>query len=519
MDQTLKNQIISGDSAAFTKVYNDYCNKVYSVAFNVVKDEFDAEDIMQEVFIALPDKLQTLADESKFEPWLLHIAKNKSIDFLRKRKDTSFTEIETFSGNEDFVFEDTLENDNRDFIPEESLDYGETKRIIEEIISGLPEEQKECVMLRFAKGYSLQEISDATGVPLATVKSRLKYGKGKIETEVKELEKKGVKLYGISGLLLIPFIRWMLAGSSHSAAIASAATATTATAAATATTAATASTTAAVAGTAATGVAAAGGIKVIIAAISSVAVIATATTVGIIATNQNNQPSTSVSDSTLQRAENYIERIEKGTCYILNSAELDSSLNSYIKCEYAFPKIINLESEDVTAWNNSMGTICGNPIDFENGLSDIPDGTIVEGFSNATYSYDAWIPTGTNLLVVQIKEHYEDISSKTYAVFDLKTGNRLNSSDILSYATASEADRKNQIEKCVSDYYSEKRQDANIAHLYSAASEQRTIDELDKNTAYFIGENGKLYARVYCFIDGEDPTSDTSGLIVEINAN
>lgn len=212
----LLNRISEGDAEAFSAIYNEYCNKIYSIAYSVVKDEFEAEDIMQEVFIALPQKLSTLNNVQTFDFWLYRIAKNKALDFLKKNRPTVFAEL----GPEDdeYSFEDTIENENRDFQPEENLDYTETKQIIRGIIDSLPEEQRVCVILRFEKGYSLQEIADITGVPLATVKSRLKYGKAKIESAVTEEEKRGTKLFGLSGLLFVPFLRWVLGGSARTSA-------------------------------------------------------------------------------------------------------------------------------------------------------------------------------------------------------------------------------------------------------------------------------------------------------------
>ena len=215
------SRISKGDEVAFSEIYNEYCNKVYSIAYSVVKDDFDAEDIMQEVFISLPQKLETLNDEKTFDFWLYRMTKNKALDFLRKNKPAVFSEFG--SEDDEYSFEDTIENENRDFQPEESLDYSETKQIIGNIVDSLPEEQRECVLLRFEKGLSLQEIADATGTSVATVKSRLKYGKAKIEEAVKEEEKKGTKLYGVSGFMLIPFLRWLFGnGASASSALLSA---------------------------------------------------------------------------------------------------------------------------------------------------------------------------------------------------------------------------------------------------------------------------------------------------------
>ncbi len=209
MEKQLIEKILSRDAKTFTAVYDKYCGKVYSVAFGVLKDEFDAEDVMQEVFIQLPKKLKGLKNPNAFEGWLLRITKNKAIDVLRKRKDVSFSEL-SFSDEDDFG--EGIESQYLEFQPEESYNYEESKKIFLEIIEGIPDEQRECIRLRYANGMSLKEIAKETGTSLPTVKSRLKYGKEKIEKEAQSLEKKGIKLYGIATVMIIPFIRWVLLG-------------------------------------------------------------------------------------------------------------------------------------------------------------------------------------------------------------------------------------------------------------------------------------------------------------------
>jgi RNA polymerase sigma-70 factor (ECF subfamily) len=210
MEKQIIERIIEQDSEAFTLVYNQYCNKVYSIAFSVLGDEFDAEDVMQEIFIELPKKLNSLKKPEAFDGWLYKMTKNKAIDYTRKRKDANFSD---FSFNdEESDFSDNIESEYRDFQPEENYSYEESKQALNEIINKIPEEQRECVMLRYSYGMSLKEIAQRTNAPLSTVKSRLKYAKAKIESEVEGLEKNGVKLYAVSGLMLIPFLRWMLSG-------------------------------------------------------------------------------------------------------------------------------------------------------------------------------------------------------------------------------------------------------------------------------------------------------------------
>jgi hypothetical protein len=107
----------------------------------------------------------------------------------------------------DVEFEDVLENENREFMPEESADYSATKKIMQGILNQLSEEQRLCVLMYYYEELSISEIADALDCSTGTVKSRLNYARKYIKNEVENLEKKGTKLYSIAPL---PFLVWML---------------------------------------------------------------------------------------------------------------------------------------------------------------------------------------------------------------------------------------------------------------------------------------------------------------------
>ena len=93
------------------------------------------------------------------------------------------------------------------FSPDESVDYAETKRLMQEILDKLPEDQRLCILMYYYEELSVGEIAQSLECSTGTVKSRLNYARKKIKNEVEELERKGTKLYGIAPL---PFIVWML---------------------------------------------------------------------------------------------------------------------------------------------------------------------------------------------------------------------------------------------------------------------------------------------------------------------
>lgn len=195
------------DRHAFEELYNRFYQTGFSLALRFVKNENDALDIMQDVFITVYSKLPLLENTEKFKSWYMQIVANKCRDYLKKQKPLSFTDANFYDEEGTLQFE--AEETNREFIPEDSVDYSETVRIVDEMIGELPEEQRMCILLYYANDMTIPEIAAALQVSQATVKSRLKYGKDKIQAKTNAYEKKtGTKLYGLSGFMLIPFIRW-----------------------------------------------------------------------------------------------------------------------------------------------------------------------------------------------------------------------------------------------------------------------------------------------------------------------
>lgn len=189
----------NNDQAAITELYNKTYSNVYYTVKALIKDEDAALDILQDSYIKAFKSLDQLKEPEKFKAWVKQIAHNRSIDYLRKTKPLLFSEIESTDSDTPLEFEDT----NTDNLPEAVIDRDETSRLIREILNDLPDEQRAVISMFYYEQLSVKEIADQLGVSENTVKSRLNYGRKKIETKVLDLEKKGTKLYGLAP---IPFL-------------------------------------------------------------------------------------------------------------------------------------------------------------------------------------------------------------------------------------------------------------------------------------------------------------------------
>lgn len=208
IDVNLVKRAREGDQTAIAEIYNLTYKSAYGVARQIVSNDDDACDILQDSYIAAFTKLDTLKEPEKFYGWFKRIVSNRCYNYIKKKKPDLFSQY-TKEDEDGEEVEIEFADENETFMPDKALDYDETKRLLREIIDSLPEEQSLCVLMYYVQDMSIAEIAETLGVSQNTVKSRLNYGRKKIKDGVETLEKKGTKLYGISGLALIPFLRWM----------------------------------------------------------------------------------------------------------------------------------------------------------------------------------------------------------------------------------------------------------------------------------------------------------------------
>ncbi len=199
----LIDRAINSDQEAITQLYNMTKDNVYYTIKTMISDEDTAQDLTQDTFLKAMKHLEQLNEPAAFRGWIKKIARNMTIDALRKRKVIFFTQMVSSDSEEAIEFED----DRQENLPEVVIDRQETARLLGEILDALSAEQRVVTELFYYEGFSVKEIAQELGVSENTVKSRLKYARNKIETGVLELEKKGTKLYSLAP---IPFLLLLL---------------------------------------------------------------------------------------------------------------------------------------------------------------------------------------------------------------------------------------------------------------------------------------------------------------------
>lgn len=169
-DQALVKQYIAGDESSLEKLIVRHRDRVYGAIYNFTKDVYLTEDLFQEVFIKVVNKLRAgkYNEEGKFLPWVLRMAHNLCIDNYRKTK----RQVSIVTSEEFDLFE-ILPVDSTN--GEEMIIDQQLKDKVRHLLNELPEEQREVVLLRHYFEFSFKEISELTGVSINTALGRMRY--------------------------------------------------------------------------------------------------------------------------------------------------------------------------------------------------------------------------------------------------------------------------------------------------------------------------------------------------------
>jgi RNA polymerase sigma-70 factor (ECF subfamily) len=163
-DAALIARIVEKDERAVEALYARYSGPLYSLAYQVTGAERFAQDVVQEVFIALwRDAYRFDATKGAVAPWLFSLARHKAIDLVRReanvRKRTADVDLE-FHESDDDVDQETWLNFRRERV--------------REAIEELTPAQREALELAFFQGLTHVEVSDRLGIPLGTAKTRIR---------------------------------------------------------------------------------------------------------------------------------------------------------------------------------------------------------------------------------------------------------------------------------------------------------------------------------------------------------
>ena len=153
----------SRDAHAFNYLYDHYSSALYGVIFPIVNEAEAANDVLQEVFLNIWRKIETYdPSKGRLFTWMLNIARNASIDVLRSK---------------------SFQNSRKNQPLAETVDWGSSYQVFQpdtatiglhKLLEKLKDEQRSLIDLAYFKGYTHEEIAEIEGLPLGTVKTRIR---------------------------------------------------------------------------------------------------------------------------------------------------------------------------------------------------------------------------------------------------------------------------------------------------------------------------------------------------------
>ncbi len=174
----LVKRLKTGDVAAFDGIYNKYCHKLHGFVFMYLKQEEDAEEIVQEVFIKIWESKAKIDLSASFESFLFTIAYNATMSLLRKR----------VCENKSREYLKSLQQTGAEEQVSDEIHFKELDRKVQSLLQQLTPRQKEIYLLSREDGLTHREIAQKLGISESTVNNHLvtiiKYLKSHIDTHL-----------------------------------------------------------------------------------------------------------------------------------------------------------------------------------------------------------------------------------------------------------------------------------------------------------------------------------------------
>ncbi|MBQ2848061.1 MAG: sigma-70 family RNA polymerase sigma factor [Clostridia bacterium] len=206
----LIERAISGDEAASNELYQLTHKTAYHTASLLLKNPDDIQDVLQNSYLKVFQKLPELKNPESLEGWIKSIVENECKNYIKKEKRIALPVV---------FFKNKAEEYSEEWkqpVPQEYMEREELRKSISGILDRLSPEVRACIVLFHYEDKSLNEISEILSIPSGTVKSRLHNGRKQIEKEFNKLRKKDPTLYGIGA---IPAVLSLISYQAHNTAV------------------------------------------------------------------------------------------------------------------------------------------------------------------------------------------------------------------------------------------------------------------------------------------------------------
>lgn len=182
VDIILMRRILKRDQIAVGELYDKHSSYLYTLIVRIVREQEEAEDILQEVFLRVWDRAESY-NESLGTPiaWMTRIARNLSIDKLRSKSGQVRKSEDRLENHGELHSEDRLAN------PEYYAMHSQQQAYVGRALASLPAEQRALIECAYFQGFTQSEMAENFGIPLGTVKTRIRAGMIELRRQLKYL--------------------------------------------------------------------------------------------------------------------------------------------------------------------------------------------------------------------------------------------------------------------------------------------------------------------------------------------
>lgn len=179
-DSGLIAAMAAGEGEALAELYDRYAPLAYSVAMRILEDRGRAEDVLQDVFLQIWMRAASFDSErGSVRTWVCAAVRNRAIDLLRGRAGRARDEAQ---------LSESVAAHGYGSDPERESELAFDRRLVRAALASLPAEQREAVELAYYGGLTQREVAERTGVPLTTVKGRMRLALEKVDSYLKSRE-------------------------------------------------------------------------------------------------------------------------------------------------------------------------------------------------------------------------------------------------------------------------------------------------------------------------------------------
>lgn len=180
-DQVLISQTLAGQTSAFGELVRKYQNRLFNGMVHMLRNEAEAEDVVQDAFILALTRLETFHGNSAFFTWLYRIAYNVAVSKIRRRKPTVSLTANDNDDSRSFDFEGNAPP------PDDRMSRSEDVEQLQNAMGRLSEEHRTVLVLREMQQLDYDAISEVLELPIGTVRSRIHRAREQLKQQLEFL--------------------------------------------------------------------------------------------------------------------------------------------------------------------------------------------------------------------------------------------------------------------------------------------------------------------------------------------